>query len=276
MNISLSTVEKIISIIKEQVGYDFSQYHKESIVRRLERVIEEYNLKHPDELLTKMTNNPVFTLNVIDIISITTTEWFRDPCTWKEFVKVIIPDLAKKEKFNIWHIACSTGQEAYSLYFLLDIFDLVDRANIIATDMNSNAIFRAREGVYYLYIEKDFFKNIYEISDYIGKDIFNTYYYIDEKESIFGVKKEYLNKIKFYKHNILTDPLPENSSFDVIFCRNLLIYLNTECQNLLIYKLYRILKEKCFLFLGYHETLLGPVSDLFDKVSYFYRKKEIK
>lgn len=273
MEISLDAIEKIISIIKDQVGYDFSQYHRESILRRIERVMEEYELKNVDELLAKMINNPIFTLNVIDIISITTTEWYRDPVAWNDLIKIIIPELTKKEKFKVWHIACSTGQEAYSLYFLLDIFDIANKAEIIATDMNSNAIYKARHGVYYLYIEKDFFKNIYEVSNFLGVDIFNNYFYVNEKENIFGVKKEYLNKIKFYKHNVLTDPLPEDNSFDLIFCRNLLIYLNTECQNLLIYKLYKLLKDKGFLFLGYHESLLGPISSLFDKVSYFYRKK---
>ncbi len=268
--------EKEIYIFVKEIyrlsGYNFFDYSYKSLSRRLEKILLLYQ-STLDELLHKINKNPLIIEDIVKEITVNTTEFFRDPSVWIEFEEKVIPELKKRDNIKIWHPGCSYGHEAFSMLILLNEYQLLDKTTIIGTDLNADVLQYAKKGTFRYFIDIEFLKNFDAFLNRNDKTKipYAKYFEINSSKNIFNLKPEFVSKIQFYKHDLVTDAYP-NEAFDIIMCRNLLIYFNTDLQNKVIYNFYKSLKTNSFLILGYYEALLGSISNLFCKTGQIYIK----
>ncbi|NSW45938.1 MAG: protein-glutamate O-methyltransferase CheR [Bacteroidales bacterium] len=276
MEIKEDEIKDIVKVIYDLSGYDFSDYSPKSLLRRFEKILIDYQCTMP-ELISKLKTNPLLIESIVKNITVNTTEFFRDPLVWIEFEEKVIPELKKHEQIKIWHPGCSLGHEPYSMLIMLNEHQLLDKAEIIATDLNSDVLATAKNGIFRYFLDIEYLKNFDSV---INRDPLNykvpydKYFDLEASKDIFKIKSEFLGKIKFYKHNLVQDPFPHPDSFDLIMCRNVLIYFNMELQNKIIYNFYKSLKLNSYLILGYHESILGSLSNFFDKNGQVYKKSK--
>ncbi len=267
----------LIQFIKEihrLSGYNFFDYSTKSMSRRVEKILALYNCSI-DELIKKINLNPLIIEDIVKEITVNTTEFFREPSVWIEFQDKVIPELKKRNDFKIWHPGCSYGHEAYSMLILLNEHQLLERATIIGTDLNSDVLQTAKKGIFRYYIDYEYLKNFDSVLNRNTEDSiisYSKYFDIDADKNILNIRQEFINKIQFYKHDVVSDPFPSDETFDIIMCRNLLIYFNMDLQNKVVFKFYKTLKANSFLILGYYESLLGSIANYFNKNGQIYIK----
>ncbi|MCX7861461.1 MAG: hypothetical protein N2449_00500 [Bacteroidales bacterium] len=273
MELNKTNIELLVKEIYAISGYNFFDYSFKSLARRVEKILEFYECGL-EELIERMRKNPLIVEQVVKEITVNTTEFFRDPIVWIELEQKILPELAKRNQIKIWHAGCSYGHEAYSMLILLNEHQLLKKATLIATDINADVLQAAKKGTFRYFIDMEHMINYEKV---INKNMehhvpYTKYFIVDEAKNILNIRPEFLNYIKFYKHDLVTDSFPPDEEFDLIMCRNLLIYFNLELQNKVIYKFFKSLKPDSFLVLGYYEAILGTVSNNFLKSGQVYKK----
>lgn len=276
MEINSNDIQLLIDTIFNLSGYDFSQYSPKSLERRLEKILTDYNCSMP-ELVAKIKSNPLLIEGIVKNITVNTSEFFRDPTVWIEFEEKVIPHLKKLNRIKVFHIGCSFGHEPYSMLMMLNEHQLLDKAEIMATDLNSDVLLTAKEGRFRYFLDAEYLKNFDLVlnRDPLNDTVpYDKYFIIDPVKDILRVRQQFIGKIKFYKHDLVHDTIPDTDSFDVIMCRNLLIYFNMELQNKVLFKFYRALKLNSFLILGYHESIIGSMSKYFNKNGQIYIKSK--
>lgn len=272
MDFSEKDIKYFVEELFKLSGYNFFDYSYKSLSRRLEKILSNYQLSL-NELIAKMNQNPLIIEDVVKEITVNTTEFFRDPIVWIEFEEKIIPELKQREKIKIWHPGCSYGHEAFSMLILLNEHKLLEKTTIIGTDLNADVLQSAKNGHFRYYVDLEYLKNFDAVLNRNNdKNVpYSKYFEINSTKSLFQLKPDFLGMVQFYKHDLVTDPYPIEE-FDVIMCRNLLIYFNMELQNKVIYNFYNSLKINSYLILGYYESLLGSISNFFYKKGYTYVK----
>lgn len=145
--LSAEQVSEIIDLVKKVHGFDFSNYSKASLKRRLSRVmmikkLEFYDLKHA------LLNQPDFFQNFLEEITVNVTEMFRDPSFYKALNNQVIPYLSTYQHIKMWSAGCSSGEEVYSLAILMEQNKLKDKSFIYGTDVNTVVLKEARLGIY--------------------------------------------------------------------------------------------------------------------------------
>lgn len=240
--------EMLLADINTTYGYDLSDYSKASLKRRIKRVIDKEGLPSMAELRYKIINEEDFMNFFLEEITVNVTEMFRDPETYKMIRKKIIPQLATYPIIRIWCAGCSTGEEVYSLAILLEEEGLLDRSIIYATDINQSVLATAKEGIFPISKMKDFSRNYIEAN---GKSEFSNYYVAHYDKVKF---KDYLrNKMVFAVHNLVTDHT--FNVFDMIMCRNVMIYFNRDLQSRVLQLFTESLVDFGFLALGTKESI---------------------
>jgi chemotaxis protein methyltransferase CheR len=273
VNLNEDNIYLFVKEIYNLSGYDFRNYSFKSLYRRIEKILSDYNCSI-EELIEKVKKNPLIIDNIVKNITVNTTEFFRDPQVWIEFEEKIIPELKNRDKIKIWHPGCSYGHEAYSMLILLNENNLLHKATIIATDLNSEVLYFAKQGIFRYLVDLEYLANFDKVLNRSSeKNIsYSKYFEIDHEKKILNFKSDYLGKIQFYKHDIVTSNYPTDNDLDVIMCRNLLIYFNIDLQNKVIYSFYKSLKINSFLILGYYESIIGSLSAYFAKSGNIYKK----
>ena len=137
-------------VIEDHTGYDFSGYSFESLNCRLENFISSESIGSPKELREKVFSTKTSNKYILNKLLVNYTEMFRDPEFFVSLRKDVLPFLSTLPKISIWHAGCSTGEEVYSLAILLDEYNLLNRCNIFATDINEVDLNNARRGIYSL------------------------------------------------------------------------------------------------------------------------------
>jgi len=263
-------IELLLEGINMKYGYDFKDYSRSYMKRRIQNRLSLDGLSNVSEMLHKMLYDKEFFNVVITDFSINVTEMFRDPSFYKAFRENVIPILKTYPFIRIWHAGCSTGEEVYSMAILLKEEGLYDRVQIYATDFNKVVLKKAKEGIYHIDDIKEYTYN-YQKSG--GRSSFSDYYVAQYDSVIFdsSLKK----KITFAEHNLVTDGI--FGEMHVIICRNVLIYFNNEMQNNVIKLFSDSLSNSCFLCLGSKENIKFTTSEEnFEEVvnsEKIYRKK---
>ncbi len=261
--------------------YDFRNYSEKSFCRRLERVLVDNKLNF-DKLIYKITHDKVFLEKIIRDITVNTTELFRDPPIWHLVRYRILPKLEEKNKINILHTGCSSGQEVYSMLILLYEMNLFDKSNVFGTDINTEVLKMAKTGVYKYRHNLDYINNFnkvirenpYNYEDY--NDVpFTKYFDIDKVKDTMKIKPFLTRKPVFLKQDLVRDENIFNTKFDMIFCRNVLIYFNSGLQNRTFELFHQSLFRNGVLILGAHESMLGSVANKFVKKGKYYVKKDV-
>lgn len=200
-----------------------------------------------DELQHVLTNEEHFE-ELVQQISVTVTEMFRDPTFFLALRETGIKRLATYPVIKVWIAGCATGQEAYSVAILLSEHDLLERSIIYGTDINQKSLDIATQGIYPQQLVKAYETNYIKSG---GKRNLSDYY--TEKYGMVRLNKELRKNIVFSPHNLVTDK--SFNEFQLIICRNVLIYFNQELQNQVIHLFHESLCHFGLLGLGSKESL---------------------
>ncbi|MNB67396.1 Chemotaxis protein methyltransferase Cher2 [compost metagenome] len=262
-------VELLLTGIHRLYGYDFRNYALPSLKRRIWHHVHAENLPSISALQERVLYDRSCFERLIYNLSIPVTEMFRDPSLFLTFRQKVVPLLRTYPYIRIWHAGCSTGEEVYSMAILLHEEGLYDKARIYATDMNNRSLQQAKEGVYEISKMKTYTKNYLEAG---GKHAFSEYYTAKYNSVIF---QPFLRKnMIFAEHNLATDT--SFNEFNVIFCRNVMIYFNDELRDHVHGLFCESLSRFGVLVLGAKESIhFTRYSDNYeplDRVEKIYRK----
>ena len=209
--------------IYQHYGFDFRDYSQPSLKRRIWKRVYAEGLSTISGLTEKVLHDPASMERLLLDLSINTTSMFRDPTFYLAFREKVVPLLRTYPFVRIWHAGCSTGEEVYSMAILLEEEGLYDRCRIYATDINESVLQRAKEGIFPISSMKE------NTGNYIvagGSGMFSEYYVAKYDYAIF--RPSLRENVVFAQHNLVTDA--SFNQFNVIFCRNVLIYFNTPLQ----------------------------------------------
>lgn len=268
--LSLQEVEEIIAWVNSKYGYDFKGYARTSLQRRLLRFMDNMylsNLRQLEHFLT-ITDNALNFL--LEHITVNVTEMFRDPEFYRSIRQSVIPMLSSYPIIKIWHAGCSTGEEVFSMVILLHEAGLLQRSRLYATDVNLLNLEKAKKGILPLEVMKDYTNNYIQSG---GVQDFSSYYTARYKQVI--IDKDLRSNIIFAQHNLVADQV--FNEFQLIFCRNVLIYFNNDLQNKVARLFYDSLTPLGYLALGsketMHYTLLNKDFEAVDKQKIYRRIK---
>ncbi len=259
--IAQSALEKVIILLRVQTGHDFSLYKKNTLYRRIERRMGIHEIEKMDSYVHFLQENPHEVTLLFKELLIGVTNFFRDTSVWDVLKKrAILPLLSSRpvdDLIRAWVIGCSTGEEAYSL--AIAFREAVEeikparnyRLQIFATDLDKDAIDKARQGIYPLNISADV--SIERLERFFVKDAHHS----------LRISREIRETIVFAPHNVIMDP--PFTKLDIIVCRNLLIYMEQELQQKLFPLFHYSLNPGGLLFLGTAESI-GSFTYLFEVV----------
>ncbi len=259
--------------LKKNTQYNFCEYSDNSIQRRIEKILKDYDFGK-EELIERIKTDPVFVDNLVDEITVNTTELFRNPETWEYLYKSIFPLLHKKTTINIWHAGCSTGQEVYSNLILFHELGLLDKVKVVASDLSQKVIQIAQKGQYNYSFNKQYINAYTSLMKKLKPDAnsFDFFCDIDKFEDKFIFKDFLTSKPIFKRHDLVEEDIPFFQKFDIIFCRNVLIYFNPDLQMRIVKKFYDKLFDGGVLVIGSHEALHGFFKTRFVKHGMVYNK----
>ncbi|MCS7074622.1 MAG: protein-glutamate O-methyltransferase CheR, partial [Bacteroidia bacterium] len=249
LDFEIEELEKLTNAIMTKYGYDFSNYAVSSFKRRVLMVLKKNGLKSIDMLVQRLMFDPNFFEQFVIEITVNTTEMFRDPSFWKALRMTILPILNSRQEFNIWHAACSTGEEVLSMAILLKEEGMLERARIFATDINQLVLKRAAQGKVPVR-SLELYTNNYKGTNPKGE--FSDYYQLQDNEAVFD--KSLLQNVRFKHHDLAVDH--HFYKFDLIFCRNVMIYFNQYLQNRVFELFHNSLFLGGYLALGAKESLI--------------------
>jgi chemotaxis protein methyltransferase CheR len=241
-------------------GFDFRDYAQASLKRRIHKCMLDEDVNTISGFQERILHNPESLNNFLLSLSIDITELFRDPDLYCCYRKKIIPVLRTYPFFRIWHAGCSTGEEAYSDAIILIEEGLYDRARIYATDFNEAVLDKARKGIFPQKIMKTYISNYQQAC---GNRAFSEYY--TAKFDNVQLNPSLQTNITWAQHNLVTDK--SFNEFQVVFCRNVMIYFNKSLQDQVLKLLYESLCLYGFLILGKKESLkFSPFEDKFEMI----------
>lgn len=252
-------------------GYDFTSYSKASLKRRLDRVYSMYNFKKFEDFFDRIKKDPDFFKTLVEEITVNVTEMLRDPSFYRIIREQVLPDLATYPFIRIWHAGCSTGEEVYSMAILLEEAQLLHKSLLYATDINPLVIEKARRGIFPLSLMQKYSDNYIQSG---GKRDFSAYYSANYNLAKFDERLS--QRMIFSTHNLVSDH--SFNEFQLIFCRNVLIYFEKELQSKVLLLFDNSLDELGYLALGNKESIkFSPLVSRYaqvDKREKIWRKKK--
>jgi len=259
-----------LEAVNEMYGYDFRDYAKAYLKRRLRRLMNMFGLMSISELQHKVLHDvSAFELLVQDL-SIHATEMFRDPSFFLAFRNEVVPVLHTYPSVKLWHAGCSSGEEVYSMAILLKEEGLYDRTLIYATDMNEGVIERAKNAIIPLGRMKQYSENYQKAG---GRHSLSEYYTAHYDSVV--LDNALRENVVFAAHNLVSDSV--FGEMQVVTCRNVLIYFTRALQNRVLETFSASLCRRGFLCLGSKESILfWPGGDEFEQAvpgEKIFRKK---
>jgi chemotaxis protein methyltransferase CheR len=201
-------------------------------------------------LIEVLESTPEFFEEFLSEITVNVTEMFRDPTFWKVLREQIIPNiLLNHDKISIWHAGCSSGEEVFSMAIMLREMEVLDKAKIIATDIDTAIINKAKLGTYSL---KNMDLNSKNYEKAMGKATLQKYYQESGNEAI--LDKSLVQNVSYRRHDLVKGGV--FSKFDLVLCRNVMIYFNQNLQNEVLIKLHESLFKYGYLVIGSKESLI--------------------
>lgn len=241
-------VEILLNDLLELFGYDFTNYSKASIKRRINRLFTLDKFPSFAEFRYHLRTEPTYVKRFIEQITVNVTEMFRDPSFYNALREQVLPHLGTYPFIRIWLAGCSTGEEAYSIAILLKELNLFNKSLIYATDINPEVLEKAGKGMFPLSQMKQYSEN-YILSG--GKNEFSSYYSANYNLAKFDENLK--SKMIFSTHNLVSDH--SFNQFQLILCRNVLIYFDKDLQTKVFSLFDHSLEPLGFLALGTKETV---------------------
>lgn len=238
----------LVDLLAEQYGYDFSNYARASLKRRVNRLITVERFPSFAELLHRVKNDSAYLTRVVQELTVNVTEMFRDPTLFRTLRETVLPVLATHPLIRVWHAGCSTGEEVYSMAILLEEANLLHRSLLYATDLNPVVIENIRQGIFPMSQMKAYSENYIQSG---GKKDFSTYYTAKYDWAKFEDRLK--SKMIVATHNLVSDR--SFNEFQIIFCRNVLIYFDKNLQDKVLSLFDDSLEKLGYLVLGSKENL---------------------
>jgi chemotaxis protein methyltransferase CheR len=262
-------IQLLLEGLFRHYGFDFRNYALASLRRRLRDCMREEGAATMSGYQEKLLHDPACLERLLSALSINVTAMFRDPSFYRTFREKVLPLLRTYPFIRIWHAGCSTGEEVYSMAILLKEEGIYDRCRIYATDMSIEALRIAREGIFPLAAMQEYTLNYMRAG---GKRFFSDYYTAQYDCVLFDPSLR--SNVVFSEHNLVTDG--SFNEFNVVMCRNVMIYFNKTLQERVHRLIYESLVNFGVLGLGNKESLrftlredhYEPLSD----VDRLYRK----
>jgi chemotaxis protein methyltransferase CheR len=256
-----ASIGELLQLLLERTGMDFRQYALASIRRRILVAMHDVHADSVDALTARVRNEKDVMQRVLARLTLPVTAMFRDPTFYLVFREHVVPMLRTHPYLRLWIAGCSTGQEVYSLAILLHEEGLYERSRIYATDVRASSLDQAKDAIFPLASMQDYTRN-YQLAG--GRETFSSYYSADGEAAIL---RPYLrDNVVFGMHNLVTDG--SFNEFQVIFCRNVMIYFNPQLQARTHQLLYDSLSTFGYLGLGRGETIrFSPLEDRYEAVS---------
>jgi len=227
-------------------GIDLGSYKEKQMKRRIDSLISKNKFYNYYDYLNAIKINRHLFNEFLNFITINVSEFYRNPDQWEILEKSILPDiLNKNRKLKIWSAACSTGDEPYTIAMILNNYLPLEDINILATDIDIEALNKAKAGIY----SSKSLENLPE--KYLKK------YFTAEKNNnniLYKINDDIKNCVTFKQHNLLRDEYPKQC--DLIICRNVLIYFTEEAKAQIYKKLNEALKNEGVLFVGSTEQII--------------------
>ncbi len=248
-DIGIADVRKVIEVVKDSYGDDFGKYALISFKRRILLAMKKFEYSSAEQFANKIASDPHLYDKFVEICSVETTEFYRDPALWRYFKDTLLPLLNKNfSPINVWMCECATGEELFSLAILLKKAGQQGNINLTATVWRNTLISRlktCRFPISKLELSENNYKRVFEeddFSNYFRKD--DNYLYFDQ------------DLIKDV--NILAYDLSKEShlkKMNVIFCRNNMIYYNSNYQDAVLSQFHKSLSLGGFLIIGHKENI---------------------
>jgi chemotaxis protein methyltransferase CheR len=248
-DIDIADIKRITHLVQSRYGYDFRDYAMSSFKRRMVRILELQSLT-TDGLLKKLTEQPAFIAEFLDEVTVNVTELFRDPSFWRLLRDEVIPNIRLNSKeFRILHAGCSSGEEVISMAILLREMGIAEDISIVATDIDPTILEKAMAATYPM---KSMEVNEKNYIRFQGAKTLSNYYKEDNGRAVF--ERGLLKNVTFRRFDLVTGE-PFNK-FDLILCRNVMIYFNQALQNEVLKKFHASLFKFGYLAIGTKESLM--------------------
>ncbi|MDN5203348.1 protein-glutamate O-methyltransferase CheR [Fulvivirgaceae bacterium BMA10] len=249
-NIEITDLRKLTEFIQNKYGYDFTNYAMSSFRRRIGRVLELNKFPSIDHLIKKISSDAEFFEEFVSEITVNVTEMFRDPSFWREVRDHIIPNiLLNHQSINIWHAGCSSGEEVFSMAILLREMGIEDKVKIIATDIDKSILSKAKRLSVPI---KNMDLNEKNYIRFQGSENLSKYY--TEQNGRAVLDTSLVENVSFREHDLVKGIV--FNKFDLVLCRNVMIYFNQILQNDVLKKLHESLFRYGYLIIGSKESLI--------------------
>lgn len=250
---------EFITKIKKKTAIDLSLYKEAQMKRRLTTLRLKHGFTSFTAYYAALEQNPALMLEFLDRMTINVSEFWRNPQRWETIRDKFLPQMiADNSRLKFWSAACSTGEEPYTLAMIMSELGALGKTTLLATDLDANVLKKATEG---FYIDRS-------LRD-VPKEYRSKYFL--EEDGLFSVVDSLKKSIVFKQQNLLNDPFESN--FDLIVCRNVMIYFTEEAKHNLYHKFSNALKSGGLLFVGSTEQIFSPAQYGFETAdTFFYRK----
>ena len=276
MEISQQDIYKLCKTFNTVSVYDFSDYSYKSLYRRVEKILTDNNISI-QTLIDNISKDYNYLEKIVNQITVNTTELFRDPEVWCQVCDFISSRYAKAQHINIWHPGCSSGQEVYSMLIILNELGLFDHVSIFGTDINEDVLDTAQHGRYRFADINEYKPNFDAVvnhnrktEDYIP---LSKYITSNSQRDYLQVASWLVDKPVFAKYDLVSCKPFLDRKFDIIMCRNVLIYFNHDLQTKIIDYFYNSLTDNGMLIIGRQESIYNTFNEGFEKTGSVYFKK---
>lgn len=262
-------IKSLMNAIQRRYGLDFTNYETKSLKRGISRLMMKRKISSILELWSKILKDKEFFLQSIDDLMVNLTELFRNPEAWIMVRDIVLNNYTSKPSVDIWHAGCSTGEEVYTMSIILEELKMLNKTSALATDLSSKVLTIAENGEYSLLTMKNYMKPF--ISFYPQKKI-EDFFIHNEKSAT--IKTVFKSHVKFVRHNLAQDSM--DRKFDIIFCRNVMIYFDDALKLEVLKMFNNALKDGGYFIIGYYDTLpseANAIFDIYDSRTRIYKKK---
>ena len=244
--------------VLKEYNIDLSAYKSNQLHRRILSLMSRVEVNSVEEYINLLKKDPAQKQKFLDFITINVTEFFRNPEIFNELSKKVSSELSYNSGLKVWSAACSIGAEPYSLAMIMDNLGPNANHKIVATDIDSTILQKAKSGEY-----------VYSEIKNVSKQFLDRYFIV--KEDKYCVNSHIKKMVEFKKHDLILDNYESN--FDLIVCRNVVIYFNQDVKEKIYKKFSASLKKGGLLFVGATESIYNYKEYGFEKTSTFIYKK---
>jgi chemotaxis protein methyltransferase CheR len=246
-------LQSLALAIFKRHGIDFTCYERLSLKRRIIRAMGIFNIDSIHGLWTMILSDRAFIYSFMDEISVGLTALFRDPVLWRKLKSLLSNDqMTSKSSLAIWHAGCSTGEEIYSMGIVLKESMYEKPVTAWATDISKQSIEYAQRGEYHQMKFPEYEQNYKEYNIYGSLKNYAT-----RDAGSFRMYTGLLDHVTFEYHNLITDQF--NKKFDIIFCRNVMIYFDNGAKNKLLKKFHESLNPGGLLIIGFYDAIMSLI-----------------